>query len=339
MSVQVERVAEVIAMLRQGVSQREVARNFGMNVSTVHRLLRRHEETGLLTRRPGSGRKRCTSARDDRYIVTSMLRNRHQTAVQIQHELQDVRGTQISARTARRRMKDSGLTPHRPATGPQLTRAHRVARLQFAQLHHTWSMEQWSRVLFSDESRIGLYGADGRDRVYRRSGERYAQCNISERVSFQGGSIMVWGGITLESRTELVIIENGSLNAARYVTDILEQHVLPHALFIGESFLLMHDNARPHTARCVDQYLSEVGIRRMSWPARSPDLNPIEHIWSQLKTKIRNRTPAPTSIAALKIAALEEWERIPQEDIRNLIRGMDRRMTEVISKRGGNTHY
>lgn len=84
---------------------------------------------------------------------------------------------------------------------------------------------------------------------------------------------MVWGGICLAARTELVPIENGSLTAHRYVTDILEPYVMTFAPFIGQDFILMHDNARPHTARIVSNYLDEVGITQMKWPARSPDMN------------------------------------------------------------------
>lgn len=334
-----ERVARAIAMLQTGRSQREVARELRVSLSTVQRWFHRHEETGLLTRRPGSGRKRKTSERDDRFMRTVILRNRHLTAVDVRRELQEVRNMEIGIRTVRRRLAESGLTPRRPATGPQLTTAHRISRLEFAREHLHWTTEQWSNILFSDESRIGLYGADGRDRVYRRSGERYAECTFSERVSFQGGSIMVWAGIAFNSRTELVIVENGTLTAARYVQEIVEEHVLPHALFIGDTFVLMHDNARPHTARCVNEYLSEVGIARMDWPARSPDLNPIEHLWDQLKKRIRSRKPRPTSLEELKTAALEEWEVIPQENIKTLILSMQQRMEEVITKRGGNTHY
>ena len=67
-----------------------------------------------------------------------------------------------------------------------------------------------------------------------------------------------------------------SLNAVSYVSDILEDHLMPFAPFIGENFLLLHDNARPHTARVVNEYLNEAGISLLNFPARSPDLNPIE---------------------------------------------------------------
>ena len=70
-----------------------------------------------------------------------------------------------------------------------------------------------------------------------------------------------------------------TLNAASYVSDILEDHAVPFAPFIGENFLLLHDNARPHTARVVNEYLNEAGISLLNFPPRSPDLNLIEYAW------------------------------------------------------------
>jgi hypothetical protein len=117
--------------------------------------------------------------------------------------------------------------------------------------------------MFSDEPRYCLHSSDRRMRVYRRPGERYAQCNMVPTVMFGGGSVMVWGGITLEARTELVVIPRGSITAVTYIANILEPHVMPLAPFRGNYFLFMHDNAKPHSARIVQDYLVEVGITTM----------------------------------------------------------------------------
>ena len=74
-----------------------------------------------------------------------------------------------------------------------------------------------------------------------------------------------------------------------YLEAVLEPHVIPFAPFIGEDFLLMQDKARPHVVRIVSEYMDTVGIRRLPWPASSPDLNPIEHIWDNFKRHIRSR--------------------------------------------------
>lgn len=150
---------------------------------------------------------------------------------------------------------------------------------------------------------------------------------------------MFWGGISLTARTDLVFITRGALSASRYITEILEDHVVPYMGYIGDNFQLMHDNARPHVARIVTQYLEEVGIRVMQWPARSPDLNPIEHMWDTLKQKVRARDPAPTNLEDLETAIREEWNRIPQGTINVLIRSLKWQMQAVIRARGGNTEY
>ena len=127
------------------------------------------------------------------------------TAPELQNRFLDAHRVRISADTVRRRLRETDLTPHPPAIGPLLTAAHKRARLQFAHDHANWMERDWARVLFSDESKFCLYNNDRRVRVYRRPGERYAQCNILSRVSYGGGSVMVWGGISLQARTELVV--------------------------------------------------------------------------------------------------------------------------------------
>jgi hypothetical protein len=128
------------------------------------------------------------------------------------------------------------------------------------------------------------------ERVWRRPGERFARCCISPRTPFGGGGgVMVWAGNSFYGRTELIFIEHETLTADRYIGQCLETHVVPYAPFVGGNFLLMHDNARPHTARIVTNYLDTVEIPRLEWPARSPDMNPIEHVWDKLGRNLKKK--------------------------------------------------
>uniref|UniRef100_A0AAZ3RBZ6 Tc1-like transposase DDE domain-containing protein n=1 Tax=Oncorhynchus tshawytscha TaxID=74940 RepID=A0AAZ3RBZ6_ONCTS len=147
------------------------------------------------------------------------------------------------------------------------------------------------------------------------------------------------GGISLGGLTALHVLTRGSLTAIRYRYEILRPLGRPYAGAVGPGFLLMQDNARPHMAGVCQQFLQEEGIDAMDWPARSPDLNPIEHIWDIMSRSIHQCHVAPQTVQELADALVQVWEEIPQETIRHLIRSMPRHCREVIQARGGHTHY
>ena len=129
-----------------------------------------------------------------------------------------------------------------------LTPAHKAARRQWVRVYLRWTRHQWQQVLFSDETLIYLRSKDGGcSRVFRRRGERHAANCIQSVVPYQGVSIMVWGGISHHGKTDFVI-NDGNLNARRYVDEVLDPDVVPFAQRIDAGFILQHDNAHPHTA-------------------------------------------------------------------------------------------
>ncbi len=103
--------------------------------------------------------------------------------------------------------------------------------------------------------------------------------------------------------------------------------------------MLQHDNARPHVARICTQFLEAENIPVLAWPAYSPDMSPIEHVWDALDWRIRQRVPVPANIQQLRTAIEEEWTNVPQATINNLINAMRRRCVALREANGGHTRY
>ena len=117
----------------------------------------------------------------------------------------------------------------------------------------------------------------------------------------------------------------------------MDVHVRPYAGAIGPDFILMDDNARAHRARITNRYLEQAAVVRLDWPARSPDLNPIEHAWDMLQ--ISSRQVQPATLRELREALIEEWAQLPQHKLRRLIGSMRRRCQAVINAHGHHTRY
>ena len=308
-----------IGMLHSGLSQRHVANVLGVSQSVVSRMWNRFITTGNVRHLRAWGRERSTNEVQDRFLVVQARRHRFDKATTLHRDFQNVTSVRISTQTIRIRLHDAGLRSRRPAIRVPLTRYH------ITWDHVTWTQNDWAPVLFTDESRFCVDFTDRRARVWRMPNERFAPVCVAEHDRFGGGSVMVWAGISAQGKTDLHVIDNGTLTALRYVNEILDVYVRPYAGAVGENFILMDDNARAHRARITDQYLEQATIVRMEWPARSPDLNPIEHAWDMLQTAVSSRRVQPASVQELRQALLEEWDQIPQYKIRRLISSMQRR--------------
>ncbi|GFX75559.1 transposable element Tcb2 transposase [Trichonephila clavipes] len=121
------------------------------------------------------------------------------------------------------------------------------------------------------------------------------------------------------------MFHGGTVTGLRYRDEILDPYVRPYAAAIGNDFILMDDNARPHRAQIVEEYREDPGLERMEWTARSPDLNPIEHLWDYLGREVAALNPPPRSLHELKQGLLCVWSSLPIPVSDNLINSMGNR--------------
>lgn len=333
-----EEQIRAVAMLEAGAIQRVVAETLQTGQNVISRLWSRYRTTGDVAERH-TGRNRITTPRQDRFLQNMARRQPNITAMQMVQRLQSDHQLLVSDQTARRRLHEAGLHSRRPLRVPALRRGNRGRRLLWAREHFAWSDEQWSMVLFSDESRFGFHPDSRRLRVWRVPGRRSRLQHPQEVHSYQGGTIMVWAGIRMGARTDLIWIR-GNMNALKYRNEVVEPVIIPHRVQMGQEFQLMHDNARAHTAQLVSTVLREHAVRVMDWPAQSPDMNPIEHAWDMLQRRAMvNFSPNLMTEEQLFLHLKRTWDLIPQLDLDNLILSMNNRCRTLINVRGGNTDY
>ncbi|GFV82729.1 transposable element Tcb2 transposase [Trichonephila clavipes] len=216
---------------------------------------------------------------------------------------------------------------------------HRTARLQWCREHHNWTEQDWACVLFSDESRFSLPSDCRRQLIWRESGTAYRPENIQEKDRYPTRSIMVWAGIMINGRTRLHVVANGTMTSQRYIDEVLLPHVRLFRGAVGDKFVFMEDNATCHRTLAVQDCLDSESIQRLVWPARSPDLNPIEKVWDALGRQVAGRNYPPTNKNTLIRALTEEWDKLPQQLLDNVVQSMVRRVECCITLHGGHIPY
>ena len=149
----------------------------------------------------------------------------------------------------------------------------------------------------------------------------------------------MWGTISAIGKMKLQII-NGQYNADRYIKMLDNDCLLEEGnRLYSEKFIFQQDGATNHTAKRSMEYLEAMGIEILPWPARNPDLNPIENVWGWLSNEIYKEGNQYNTVNDLKNAILGAWDKLNEDYLAKLISSMKNCIFEVINKNGGATHY
>ena len=151
---------------------------------------------------------------------------------------------------------------------------------------------------------------------------------------------MVWGCVTWHGIGYLVKIDNG-LDGTLYKA-ILQGEFLDtvdwYELDRG-TIILQHDNDPKHVCKVVQKWLLRSDLKVLDWPSSSPDLNPIEHLWSEVERRLRRLSPPPSSLPALWDKLQDVWNSIEAEVCQRFIATMPERIKDVIKAKGGHTRW
>ncbi|GFT31837.1 transposable element Tc1 transposase [Trichonephila clavipes] len=150
---------------------------------------------------------------------------------------------------------------------------------------------------------------------------------------------MVWAGMRINDRTCLHVVANGTMTGQRYIDEVLLPCVRLFRGAVGDKYVFMDDNTTCQRTLAVQDCLDSEVIQRLVWPARSPDLNPIENVWDALGRQVAGRNYPPTNKKTLIRALTEEWVKLPQQLLDNVVQSMVRRVECFITLHGGHIPY
>ena len=211
-------------------------------------------------------------------------------------------------------------------------------RLIFCKRYRDWT-EDWGKVIFSDESPYRLFGASGKKLVRRRQSECYHQSSAMPTVKHPE-TIHVWDCFSAKGVGALTILPKNTAMNKEWYQHILREQLLStiQEQFGDEQCIFQHDGALCTKAKVITQWLGERNINILGpCPGNSPDLNPIENLWSILKRRVDKQNL--TNSDKLQALIMQEWAAISQDVAQKLIDSMPGQIAEVLKKKGQHCKY
>lgn len=272
---------------------------------TVQYWIEHFAEHGDLEDQPRSGRPPVTDTETNESIVTLAEEIRFISPREIRTELQ----LSASARTVRRRLDDAGLFGRVARVSYPFTQEHIDKRLAFVQKYGNWTESQWDRVLFSDETHFYRGGA-GQVWVQRPEDEAFNHLFMVERYPHPD-MVSLWACFSAQGTGSSRMFE-GRMNS-EYLIGILGNEMISHArrTWPDRNWFFLQDNAPYHSSHVTQNWLRDNQVPCIDFPPYSPDLNPIENLWNELKQRVENR--CPSNKEEMKQFITEEWANLDDE--------------------------
>lgn len=325
--------AQCIALRKVGMSYRAIGANVGISRASVQRALERFKKTGGFQDRRRGGRPKKLNERNIRMLkhLISDDDNRS-SARELMLKLNESLEKPICRRTVVNYLQECGYEYKVKIKKPFLNKEHREARLQWCLEHSNWTVDDWKQVLFSDESTFYVIKRKSDTKIWRTKDEQWREGCMEVAATGGGGRVGFWGVITSEG-TGCFRVYNENTNSDVYCS-ILDNYLVPTIQLYGleNNFVFQHDNARYHTSKQTQEKLQQLNVKVLKWPAKSPDLNPIEHLWSIIDNKLKSRRMC--SVKELTDGLSTEWLSIGSQLCEKLIFSMPQRIRKCIAAKG-----
>uniref|UniRef100_A0A8C5M1X5 Transposase n=1 Tax=Leptobrachium leishanense TaxID=445787 RepID=A0A8C5M1X5_9ANUR len=294
---------EVITLHRKGNGYKKIAKMLNIPRETIGSIICKFKAKGTVETLPGRARNKMLTSTALRYLKRRVEKSPRVTEER-RKDLSDV-GTEVSAQTILRTLRNEGLHARTPRRTPLLSPKNKKSRVQYAKSHVDKPQKFWDSVLWTDETKLELFGPMDQRYVWRRKNKAYEEKNTLPTVKHGGGSIMLWGCFASAGTGKLQRVQ-GTMNSLQY-QEILDDNVMQSVtnLRLGRRWTFQQDNDPKHTSKSTRAWLQIKGWNILEWPSQSPDLNPIENLWWDLKKAVAVRKPK--NVTELEAFAHDEW--------------------------------
>jgi len=326
------------AALLRGETKKSIAQRFGVHVNTVRRYHNKFEPDRVRATR---GRPSKIPSSTQLYLKVKVLTGTLKTAKDVHKKLEEL-GYPVSYQSAINTLKSLGFHAAIKKKKPFLSQKHRKHRLAWAKKYQHWTVDDWRLVVFSDETKINVWGSDGCKYYWSASGDPLKPHHIELTVKHGGGSLMMWGCITAEGPGYACQVLDGTMKSEdyKYILGTTLKNSMEYYGMDWSVIYFQHDGDPKHRSKSTTEWLIKNNVNYIDdWPAQSPDLNPIEHVWHHLKLKLSMYPTRAKGVHELWERVDKEWNTITKEECQSYIDSMPARIRAVIKAKGGPTRY
>lgn len=326
---------KIILLHSEGYDIKEISEKFEIPRGTIWSIINKYEKHNRIDNFQRCGRPKKITKREKNRVKFNLKKEKKLSLRERSRKLEKEDKIKISYSSVRRISNEFGIYAHVSRRKPIITKIQRKKRMEFSKKFLDWSKEDWSKILWSDETKINFLTSDGKLFYWDEEGSELNPENLNMGLK-HGPSISIWACMSSQGVGEIFFIEKNldSIQLIRIYRKMLKKN---GQNLIGDDFIFQQDNDPKHTSKIAQDWLAEKQIPVLNWPPNSPDLSPIENLFSILKSELKKIPFDDLEKAKEKIK--EIWDNISEEICKKSVDSMEERIEACFNAKGSHTKF